>query len=137
MARSLAAAYLVVGVLVGAACGGGSRHAAPPPEPIANRQPAPEKHSDSDGRAASSDQALAMLNAFTEQMCGCTDLQCARTVADRLTAWTQDQATRLKEPVEMTEGEQKVYQQLGMRMGDCMQRAMANGASASPPPPSP
>jgi hypothetical protein len=127
---------VVIACLIAGACGGGARSAAPPPEPIANRQPAPEAHpAPAPAHGTPSEQALAMMNALAEQMCACSDSQCIQVVSEKLTTWAQDMA-KDTEQMKMSDDEQKVAAQIGRRMGECIQRAMGNGTNP-PPPPSP
>ncbi|NVB78377.1 MAG: hypothetical protein HOV81_08300 [Kofleriaceae bacterium] len=92
---------------------------APPP-----REPTPEE------------QVLQAMSDFMERMCACSDMTCAVQVSNDLTAWSQELArTRPDPPIHLDPEQTKRAGELGMQLGECMQRAvMPPPLPASPQP---
>ena len=106
---------LVCGVLALVACGGGQKPApeAPAPSPVvANAKPAEPTPPKSEAG-----QLIDQMNKFTDEM----------------VAWSQDLSKKYENnaPPPMTEDETKQAQDIGMRMGNCMQKAMGMASSGS------
>jgi hypothetical protein len=78
--------------------------------------------------------AMAKLAELRDKMCACKDPDCAKKVSDEMTAWTQAQAKTQKEPPKMSEADQKKAADLGIAMGECMQKAMTVTPPPAPPP---
>jgi hypothetical protein len=119
-------------VVIAGACGGGRKHASP--APISNQQAAPEPTAPVSATSRN-DEALAMLSAFTENMCACTDAPCAQRVNGQLADWSTEMSKRTGAPTAMSEGEQQVYTQLASRFADCLTRAIGTPAASSTPTP--
>lgn len=68
--------------------------------------------------------ALNKMRKFTDDMCACKDTACAQKVSDEMTKWSQEMVSSDKTPPKMTEADTKEAQEIGTRMGECMQRAM-------------
>ena len=122
---------LVCGVLALVACGGGQKPApeAPAPSPVvANAKPAEPTPPKSEAG-----QLIDQMNKFTDEMCACADAACAQKVSDEMVAWSQDLSKKYENnaPPPMTEDETKQAQDIGMRMGNCMQKAMGMASSSS------
>jgi hypothetical protein len=114
-------ALVLSSALVVGACGGGSKRATQ--EPVENKAattvaeaPPPPP---SDG-----ERVFARFAEFEKAMCACVDADCAKRVSDEMTRWSKAEATAQKEPLEMTEDEQKRAVEIGTHMGECMQTAM-------------
>lgn len=75
--------------------------------------------------------AMAKMSELKDKMCACKDPDCAKTVSDEMTAWSQAQATKQKEPSKLSEADQKKATELGIAMGECMQKAMNTGSAAA------
>jgi hypothetical protein len=73
----------------------------------------------------SASAAMAKMGEFKDQMCACKDSDCAKRVSDDMTVWSQKMAAEQKNPPKMTEADMKRATELGTRMGECMQAAMA------------
>jgi hypothetical protein len=80
--------------------------------------------------SGSSGAAMAKMSEFKDQMCACKDAECAKKVSDDMTTWSQEQAKNAKEPVKMSEADQKRATEIGTQMGECMQKAMGMGGTA-------
>jgi hypothetical protein len=81
------------------------------------------------GGEAVGSNAIAKMTELRDKMCACKDPDCAKTVSDEMTRWTQGN----KKPLDSAE--QKQADELGKQMGDCMQNATklaAVNAAASP-----
>lgn len=116
-------------VLVSVACGGG-QSASPPPPPVSNSVAAAPPDA---APPSATEQAMATMRRFTDEMCACTTAECAKQVSDQLTEWSVKMAKEETEPPPMTEAEQKQATELGTQMGECMMRAM--GMQPSQPQP--
>jgi hypothetical protein len=75
-------------------------------------------------------RAFAALRRFKDEMCQCQDAACAQRVSEEMTKWGEEQAKDAVEPPRMTDDESKAATEIGMKMGECMQRAM--GVPATP-----
>jgi hypothetical protein len=118
---------VVASVWLACACGGGKKDAASPaPQPIENKAPA-EAPAQPAATSPAAATAMQKLREYTEQMCACSDQTCMQRVADDMTKWSQEMAKQQTEPVKMSDEEVKVATDLGTRMGECMNRLMANG----------
>ena len=84
------------------------------------------------------EQTLEDLEAFSERMCDCTDTPCAEQVSNDMTAWSEA-VSRDRPPSDfrLTDEQTKRMADLGMRMGECMQRAFSSGQPPPQPPPPP
>lgn len=79
--------------------------------------------------------AMAKMSELKDKMCACKDPDCAKKVSDEMTAWSQEQGKKQKEPAKMSEADQKKATELGIAMGECMQTAMNTGSAAVAPAP--
>jgi hypothetical protein len=122
---------LVLLPLILGACGGGHANQ-PAAEPIGNQQPAPEKPAPATESSESMPAPMRAMTAFTDRMCACADTACAQKVNEDMTAWASRMAEDTKQPVQISEDEQKRYTEIGVRMGECMQQVM-NAAPGSTP----
>lgn len=114
------------------------RSSSPPVAPTAEPAPAPVAfRAGAQTPLTEAEQAMQAMEEFTERFCACTDAQCAQTVVDDLTRWSQDMARRGSEPPKLSEDDARRAAEIGERMGQCMQNAMSGAAPPPPPPPSP
>jgi hypothetical protein len=79
---------------------------------------------------AGSSEAMAKMTEFKDKMCACKDAECAKKVNDEMTKWSQEQQGKTKEPVKMSEADQKKATEIGTAMGECMQKASAPAAGS-------
>jgi hypothetical protein len=84
-----------------------------------------------DGGAANS---MAKMRELKDKMCACKDPDCAKKVSDEMTAWSQDQSSKQAKQIKMNEADQKAAAELGVAMGECMQKASKVAAAPLPPP---
>jgi hypothetical protein len=84
-----------------------------------------------DGGAASS---VAKMRELKDKMCACKDPDCAKKVSDEMTKWSQEQGSKQAAQVKMNEADQKAAAELGIAMGECMQKASKVEAAPTPPP---
>jgi hypothetical protein len=115
-----------------AACGGGSKQAPPPAEPVAQGSavqatPATARKEPQTSVA----RAMAKMHEFADAMCACHDTPCAQQVADAITQWSTEEAKREDMNYKLTEAEEKEATALGTRMGECMQTAIKAGSGAA------
>jgi hypothetical protein len=115
----------------------GCWRSSPPPaepyvEPVAG--PAPVR-ANARTPLSEAEQTLQAMEDFADRFCNCHDAQCAQTVMDDLTRWSQDVVRSKSEPPKLSEDEARRAADVGERMGRCMQSAMA-GSTSPPPPPS-
>lgn len=123
-------AFAVASVGLACACGGGSKKEASTPaeQPIENKAPPAAEPAAAPAPAPDSPEgAIIALEGFTAKMCTCANADCARQVSDDMTAWAQDSAKKHPEPLQMSEEQQKRTTEIGMRLGECMQKAMNAG----------
>lgn len=73
-------------------------------------------------------EAMAKMNDFKDAMCACADAACAQRVADDMTRWSQQMARDQRPPPKMSKGDVKQAAAIGEEMGQCMQKAMSQGA---------
>ena len=97
--------------------------AAPAPAPAPPPPPPPR---------SKSDEALAKMAEFKDEMCACKDTPCAQRVADHMTKWAQDQMSGTSEPPKMTDAQTQRATKIGEQLGECMQTAMGAAPPASP-----
>ena len=132
MRRVMRMAFGMALAVAGAACGGGDKKAAE--EPALENKPSSTTVASPPADAAPPSQvevAMQTMARFRDEMCACTDTPCAQRVADAMTTWSQKVATEMGDtPPKLTEEENRRATELGMQMGECMQKAM--GASGSP-----
>lgn len=76
--------------------------------------------------------AMAKMAELRDKMCACKDPDCAKKVSDEMTVWSQEAAAKGKS-VKMTEADQKKATELGVAMGECMQKAMTVATPPAPP----
>jgi hypothetical protein len=121
-------------VLALAACGGGSKKSADKPaEPLANTAPtATAAATPAPPPQTETQRVMTKFHEFADAMCACKDADCAKRVSDDMTAWSQEQAKAAKEPLKMSEDEQKQAVEIGTHMGECMQAAMGMNSGATP-----
>jgi hypothetical protein len=78
-----------------------------------------------DDRARRMERMMAQFEAFTDDICACTDSKCAMAVTDRMTKWAQEASKTAnlddKPDAETMERAQKI----GTRMSECMTKAMS------------
>lgn len=121
---------LFAGFVLGA-CGGGSKSAAQEPvgtsdgQALSNTQPpAPEPAPP----PTPAQRAMAKMEELAGKMCACKEAECAKSVSNEMTRWSQEMANEVKnEPVKMSEEDMKRATEIGTRMGECMQKAMEAG----------
>jgi hypothetical protein len=121
---------LIALALVLASCAGSNP---PPAEP----QPAPAASTAAPAPApppprSKSDEALAKMAEFTDEMCACKDSPCAQRVADHMTKWAQEQMSGTSEPPKMTDEQTQRATKIGEQLGTCMQTAMGAAPASSP-----
>lgn len=75
-------------------------------------------------------EAMAVMNGFTDRMCGCNDKACADTVQDEMNAWSAAMAKTAGSQARPDEATMKKMTEIGVRYGECMAKAM----QSSPPP---
>jgi hypothetical protein len=122
-----------VAVLAFAACGGGSKPAQKPAEPIANTAPAAEPAVAPPAPPQTQNQrAMAKMREFETAMCACKDSPCANQVSQDMTKWAQAEATTSREPIQMSDEEVQEATKIGTHMGECMMSAMNAGSGATP-----
>ena len=80
------------------------------------------------GAGGGAGEAMAKMSEFKDEMCKCKDAKCAQDVSDKMTKWGQEQSKNQKEPPKMNEADTKKAQEIGTRMGECMQKAMTPAA---------
>ena len=85
-----------------------------------------KKKSDGGGSGA----AMAKMTEFKDKMCACKDADCAKKVNDEMNTWSQEQAKNQKEPVKLSDADQKKATEIGTQMAECMQKATAAAGSA-------
>jgi hypothetical protein len=93
--------------------------------PVPLRDPSPEE------------QALQVMSDFMERMCGCSDMACAVQVSNDMTSWSQEVArNRPDSPLRLDEDQTQRAADIGMQLGECMQRAVMPppGPPAAPSP---
>jgi hypothetical protein len=112
--------FLVVAL---AACGGGKAEPAEP-QVVQNKQPETAPPAPS----PPNNVVLAQMEAFTAEMCACSESTCAQKVVDRMTEWSLEQAKQTEESPKLTDAEQSAFSELGTRMGTCMQKAMGSSS---------
>jgi hypothetical protein len=83
---------------------------------------------------ASAGNALGKMSELKDKMCACKDPDCAKKVSDEMTAWSQE-AAKKGDTAKMSEADQKKASELGVAMGECMQKASAVTPPPAPPPP--
>lgn len=94
----------------------------PPAQPMAVRR-APRPLTDAE-------QAMQMMEKFADELCACQDPACAQSVTDEITRWSQEQARNRVEAPKLSDEDMKHMVEVGERMGQCMQNAMAGGSSS-------
>jgi hypothetical protein len=92
----------------------------PPPEPLANKQTEPLPPP-----PPAEEAPMDAMRRFELAICACTDSECVKNVSNDMTKWSQDYAAKHKEPEKMSEADQKRATEIGMHMGECMQKAMS------------
>ncbi len=106
-------------VLAGSvACGG---KPAPAPNPVANSRPAAQL----DAAPAASPNYTKLsgeLAAFADAMCACKTKACAQKVSDDMSKWSASNETTHTSFDNLSPDEQTNVDDLGSRMGDCMQK---------------
>jgi hypothetical protein len=75
-------------------------------------------------------EVVTKMTEFKDKMCACKDAACAKTVNDEMTKWNQEQQTKNKDGVKLSEADQKTATEIGTAMGDCMQKASAPAAGS-------
>lgn len=119
-------AFLVCAALT--ACWSGSRQEAAAPQPIENSSPPPPVVSSVRSpppRRTPNEEALDRMRELESALCACQDMTCVQRVSEDMTQWSQELSQR-GEQLKLTDEETKQATEIGMRMGECMQRAMAN-----------
>ena len=82
-------------------------------------------------------EAMATMAEYKDKMCACKDAGCAKKVTDDMTKWSQEQAGKTKEPIKMSDADQKKSNEIAIAMGECMQKAMGGGMAAPAAPAAP
>jgi hypothetical protein len=118
-------ALVLMGLVVVAACGGGSKPV--PAEPVSNVQPAPAPAAAPP--VSESLRVVAALERFDREMCACApkDSECAKRVSDAMGKWGQEmQASRAdgSEPVKMSDLETERVTTISTHLAACMAAAM-------------
>lgn len=103
------------------ACGATSAPA-PVPAPVANTaRPVP-----ADAAAPTSSPSylklVGELGAFSDAMCKCTTKPCAHKVSDEMAKWSTANEKNHTSFENLSADEQTTVDDLGSRMGDCMQK---------------
>jgi hypothetical protein len=78
------------------------------------------------------DNGLAKMTELKDKMCACKDPDCAKKVSDEMTAWSQE-AAKKGTTAKMNEADQKKASELGVAMGECMQKASTVAPSPTQP----
>jgi hypothetical protein len=68
---------------------------------------------------------LKRLEGFTDEMCRCSNTQCAQQVSDSMTKWSVEMAKEWKNPPKVDEETTKRATEIGTRLGNCMVKAMS------------
>jgi hypothetical protein len=124
--------WLIAALALASCAGSNPPPAEPQPAPAASTAapaPAPAPPPPPPARSKS-DEALAKMAEFTDEMCACKDSPCAQRVADHMTKWAQEQMSG-SEPPKMTDEQTQRAAKIGEQLGACMQTAMG-AAPASP-----
>lgn len=128
MTRAVAVAIALVVVT---ACWRSTKPPPPPPpeetKPVSVPPPPPPELTEIE-------RLFQTFEAFADDLCACTDMQCVQRVSDEMTKWSQDQAAHQTEPPKMSVEETKRAADIGERMGRCMQNAMSGSATGSATP---
>ncbi|HTL34445.1 MAG TPA: hypothetical protein VL326_15060, partial [Kofleriaceae bacterium] len=74
--------------------------------------------------SVSTQEALKKMGELADKMCACKDAKCAQDVSDEMTKWGQEMSKEMKDPPKMSEADTEKAQAIGMRMGECMTKAM-------------
>jgi len=106
---------LLIAILVFfAACGG----SAPPPAP-----PTPPPAAPADAPVASwFDDAMIKMRGFSDAMCACKDMDCAKKVGNDMSAWGAQMEKEHPEQPKLTEEQTKTAAEIGQKMGECMNK---------------
>jgi hypothetical protein len=72
------------------------------------------------------------MEEFRDQFCACKDAQCAQSVSDAMTKWSQELLEDERDPPQLSDQDTKEAAAIGEQMGRCMQAAMAGGTSSAP-----
>jgi hypothetical protein len=75
---------------------------------------------------------IAKMQQLADDMCQCRDRQCTERVVDEMMKWSQDQARSVKPP-RLSEQDMRRAEKIGLRMGECMGRAIRVEAPEPPP----
>ena len=71
------------------------------------------------------EEAMHRFEKFTGEMCKCKDRDCATQVTDDMTRWSMAMQKEWQPPPKLTEVQTKRATDMGMRMAECMQKAMS------------
>jgi hypothetical protein len=107
-----------------AACGGSS----PPPAPPT---PPPAAPADAAAPVASAnwfDDAMIKMRGFSDAMCACKDMECAKKVGTDMSAWGAQMEKEHPEQPKLTEEQNKTAAEIGQKMGECMNKFTGGGA---------
>lgn len=106
-----------------AACGGSTPPPAPPPPPP------PAAPADAPVASASwFDDAMIKMRGFSDAMCACKDMECAKKVGTDMSAWGAQMEKEHPEQPKLTEEQTKTAAEIGQKMGECMNKFTGGGA---------
>ncbi len=78
-----------------------------------------------DREQAQLQRVIAQFEHFTDEMCTCTDTACAQAVNQRMTTWATEMSKEDPRPArDIDKATMEHMTQIGMRMGECTQKAM-------------
>jgi hypothetical protein len=120
----------VLAIALTAACWRSSAPAQPSrteerPPPVSTRPPPPPPLSDND-------RFMQELERYADDMCACPDNTCAQQVASDVARWSMELGQGSGTP-KLTDDETKRASEIGMRIADCMYKAMSNAMGSAAP----
>lgn len=68
---------------------------------------------------------MMRMEEFTEEMCACTDSQCASEVSGRMTKWATELQGELQDDARPDEAQIKRMTEISERMAKCLTGAMS------------
>lgn len=75
--------------------------------------------------------AIAQMRTFRDDMCKCTDKDCAMGVTNAMTTWAQEMSKSFGN-VKPDDSMMKEMEQIGKELGDCTTKAMMSGIDTPP-----
>jgi hypothetical protein len=114
-------------VLFFAACGGST----PPPAPPT---PVPAAPADAAAAPVAStgwfDDAMVKMRGFSDAMCACKDVECAKKVGTDMSAWGAQMEKDHPEQPKLTEEQNKTAAEIGQKMGECVNKFSGGGSGS-------